>query len=227
MKAIPAVKKKPGYALLGPNSAGKTTTLKMVVGLLRPDSGAISVLGIDALADPVAAKQIMAWISDEPARLSIRVPHRGANGKRASGRARRARKVPEVYAVHCPKMISLAAPMRPRRGPSRSLIQLRRGDTLWCRGCAGFDKGSGPGVQVLGFRSWGSSPGVQVGETATLHWARWAAQAKAIADEHGAWLLQRRRRKHFTSTGRRTRQGHPATKLVQRAPSFPNPRPGG
>jgi ABC-2 type transport system ATP-binding protein len=54
------------YALLGPNGAGKTTTLRMVVGLLRPDAGAISVLGIDALADPVAAKQLMAWISDEP-----------------------------------------------------------------------------------------------------------------------------------------------------------------
>jgi ABC-2 type transport system ATP-binding protein len=54
------------YALLGANGAGKTTTLKMVVGLLAPDAGSISVLGIDALADPVAAKQIMAWISDEP-----------------------------------------------------------------------------------------------------------------------------------------------------------------
>jgi ABC-2 type transport system ATP-binding protein len=54
------------YALLGPNGAGKTTTLRMVAGLLRPDSGAIHVGGIDALADPVAAKQIMAWISDEP-----------------------------------------------------------------------------------------------------------------------------------------------------------------
>jgi len=54
------------YALLGPNGAGKTTTLRMVAGLLRPDSGCISVFGVDALADPVAAKQIMAWISDEP-----------------------------------------------------------------------------------------------------------------------------------------------------------------
>jgi ABC-2 type transport system ATP-binding protein len=54
------------YALLGPNGAGKTTTLRMVVGLLRPDSGAISVLGVDALADPVAAKRRMAWVSDEP-----------------------------------------------------------------------------------------------------------------------------------------------------------------
>src|SRR5246127_1702747 len=54
------------YALLGPNGPGKTTTLRMIAGLLRPDAGTISVAGIDALADPVAAKQIMAWISDEP-----------------------------------------------------------------------------------------------------------------------------------------------------------------
>src|SRR6202035_5579415 len=54
------------YALLGPNGAGKTTTLRMIAGLLRPDAGSISVSGIDALADPVASKQIMAWISDEP-----------------------------------------------------------------------------------------------------------------------------------------------------------------
>jgi ABC-2 type transport system ATP-binding protein len=54
------------YALLGPNGAGKTTTLRLVSGLLKPDAGAISVFGIDALADPVAAKRIMAWLSDEP-----------------------------------------------------------------------------------------------------------------------------------------------------------------
>ena len=54
------------YCLLGPNGAGKTTTLRMVAGLLAPDAGSISVFGIDALADPVEAKRIMAWVSDEP-----------------------------------------------------------------------------------------------------------------------------------------------------------------
>ena len=53
-------------ALLGPNGAGKTTTLRMVAGLLKPDAGSIAINGIDALADPVAAKQITAWLSDEP-----------------------------------------------------------------------------------------------------------------------------------------------------------------
>jgi len=54
------------YALLGPNGAGKTTTLRMIAGLMRPDAGSIRIGGIDALADPVKAKRITAWISDEP-----------------------------------------------------------------------------------------------------------------------------------------------------------------
>jgi ABC-2 type transport system ATP-binding protein len=54
------------YMLLGPNGAGKTTTLRMVSGLLKPDAGTIHIFGIDALADPVAAKQITGWLSDEP-----------------------------------------------------------------------------------------------------------------------------------------------------------------
>jgi ABC-2 type transport system ATP-binding protein len=54
------------YALLGPNGAGKTTILRMVAGLLRQDAGSISVFGTDTAKDPVAAKRIIAWVSDEP-----------------------------------------------------------------------------------------------------------------------------------------------------------------
>jgi ABC-2 type transport system ATP-binding protein len=54
------------YALLGPNGAGKTTTLRMIAGLVRPDAGLIRIVGIDALADPVATKRETAWVSDEP-----------------------------------------------------------------------------------------------------------------------------------------------------------------
>lgn len=54
------------YMLLGPNGAGKTTTLRMIAGLLRPDAGAISIFGIDAIANPVQAKEITGWLPDEP-----------------------------------------------------------------------------------------------------------------------------------------------------------------
>lgn len=54
------------YALLGPNGAGKTTTLRMVCGLLTPDAGSIDIAGIDARAEPMRAKQVTAWLADEP-----------------------------------------------------------------------------------------------------------------------------------------------------------------
>ena len=54
------------YALLGPNGAGKTTILRMVAGLLQPDRGSIRVFGLDALAEPLAAKRMIAWTPDEP-----------------------------------------------------------------------------------------------------------------------------------------------------------------
>ena len=54
------------YALLGPNGAGKTTTLRMIAGLLGPDTGSISVFGVDVRTDPLAAKRLIAWLPDEP-----------------------------------------------------------------------------------------------------------------------------------------------------------------
>jgi ABC-2 type transport system ATP-binding protein len=54
------------YALLGPNGAGKTTILRMVAGLLQPETGSIFINGIDSRRDPIAAKSIVAWVSDEP-----------------------------------------------------------------------------------------------------------------------------------------------------------------
>lgn len=50
--------------LLGPNGAGKTTTLRMLYTLLRPDSGTIHVDDVDALADPLAARQRLGVLPD-------------------------------------------------------------------------------------------------------------------------------------------------------------------
>ncbi len=54
------------YALLGPNGAGKTTTLRIVAGLQRPDAGSVHVFGINALAAPIDAKRLIAWLPDDP-----------------------------------------------------------------------------------------------------------------------------------------------------------------
>ncbi len=54
------------YALLGANGAGKTTTLRMIAGLLQPDAGSIRVFGHDLAAKPMAAKQQLAFLPDEP-----------------------------------------------------------------------------------------------------------------------------------------------------------------
>jgi ABC-2 type transport system ATP-binding protein len=60
---------KPGeiFGFLGPNGAGKTTTLKMIVGLLRPDSGAIFVNGLDNQKDALKCKAMTTYVPDAPA----------------------------------------------------------------------------------------------------------------------------------------------------------------
>ena len=45
------------YGLLGHNGAGKTTLVNQVVGLLKPDAGAIWLDGVDLVTDPTHARQ--------------------------------------------------------------------------------------------------------------------------------------------------------------------------
>ena len=47
------------FGLLGRNGAGKTTTLECLLGLRRADAGAIAIAGIDTLAEPQRAKQLV------------------------------------------------------------------------------------------------------------------------------------------------------------------------
>jgi len=53
------------FGLLGPNTAGKTTTIKMIAGLLRPTEGKITILGYDIVKEPLKAKSILGYIPDK------------------------------------------------------------------------------------------------------------------------------------------------------------------
>jgi len=52
--------------LLGPNASGKSTTLKMILGLVKSDSGSLEVLGINAEKDPVAVKRQVGYVPETP-----------------------------------------------------------------------------------------------------------------------------------------------------------------
>jgi ABC-2 type transport system ATP-binding protein len=57
--------------LLGRNGAGKSTTLKMVTGLLRPTSGRVEVLGRDITMQPLEAKADVGAMPEEMALLDM------------------------------------------------------------------------------------------------------------------------------------------------------------
>jgi len=53
------------FGILGPNGSGKSTTLKMILGLIKPDSGSVKVLGVNAQEDPVAVKRLVGYVPED------------------------------------------------------------------------------------------------------------------------------------------------------------------
>ena len=51
------------FGFLGPNGSGKTTTIRMTLGLLQPTAGEISVLGMDITANPQAMRPRVGYMS--------------------------------------------------------------------------------------------------------------------------------------------------------------------
>ena len=51
------------YGFLGPNGSGKTTTIRMVCGLLKPDSGEGEVLGFDVLEESLKIKERVGYMT--------------------------------------------------------------------------------------------------------------------------------------------------------------------
>lgn len=54
------------FALLGPNAAGKTTTIRMLTGLIRPSAGTARIAGFDVQTEPLEARRRLAYVPDFP-----------------------------------------------------------------------------------------------------------------------------------------------------------------
>ena len=54
------------FCVLGPNAAGKTTTIKLLVGLLRPTRGSARIAGFDVQRQPLEARKRLAYVPDFP-----------------------------------------------------------------------------------------------------------------------------------------------------------------
>ena len=54
------------FAMLGPNAAGKTTTLKILAGLMKPTTGSTRVCGFDMQQQPLEARRKIAYVPDFP-----------------------------------------------------------------------------------------------------------------------------------------------------------------
>lgn len=60
------IKKGEVFSLIGPNSSGKTTIVKSIVGLLSVSSGAITINEHNVTKNPLLAKSLTGYIPDEP-----------------------------------------------------------------------------------------------------------------------------------------------------------------
>ena len=55
------------HGLFGRNGAGKTSTMRALLGLLRPRSGSVRLFGLDPLKNEAEVKERLAWVPDAPA----------------------------------------------------------------------------------------------------------------------------------------------------------------
>ncbi|QDT67189.1 putative ABC transporter ATP-binding protein YxlF [Planctomycetes bacterium MalM25] len=62
-----SLKVEPGqtYAFLGRNGEGKTTTIRMLLGLLKPDEGSIQVAGCDPATDPLTLRDRVGYLAED------------------------------------------------------------------------------------------------------------------------------------------------------------------
>ena len=60
-----SVEKGEVFGFLGPNGAGKTTTIRQLLGFIRPDSGFVSILGMDCFRDAAEIQKHLGYLPGE------------------------------------------------------------------------------------------------------------------------------------------------------------------
>ncbi|GAB0168230.1 ABC transporter ATP-binding protein [Lysinibacillus sp. CTST325] len=119
------------FGLVGPNGAGKTTLLSMAVGLLRPDSGASRIFGVDVWSNPLHAKTLVGVLPDGmslPERLTGRELLtymgllRGLDTKTVAQRTEELLDILEFRDDECTLVINYSTGMRKKIGLATALL---------------------------------------------------------------------------------------------------------
>jgi len=120
------------FGLLGPNGAGKTTLLKLLCTLTTPDSGTITVDGIDAAKNPIAVKRRIGLCSSEERSFYFRLTARenleffgslaGLNGETLRKRIEHVAEVVDLSSSLDTKFSGFSSGMRQRLTMARAML---------------------------------------------------------------------------------------------------------
>ena len=89
------------YGLIGPDGAGKTTTVRVILGLLTRTAGESSILGFDSMRDTYAIRERVGYIAQQnvlPADLTVMENMRFFAGIQKMSREAQTRRIPELLA---------------------------------------------------------------------------------------------------------------------------------
>jgi ABC-2 type transport system ATP-binding protein len=104
------------YGLIGPDGAGKTTTVRVILGLMTRTAGQSSILGFDSMRDTYLIRERVGYIAQQfvlPADLTVIENMRFFAGIQGMSQEAQRRRIPELLAcslIHSPQVVMLDEP---------------------------------------------------------------------------------------------------------------------